>query len=883
MNKQTLLALGICIQLLAFSPVNGQTETDLTVNDTTFIASKPSQTLLGQQEVTGSAVSLDSADFNKGYVVSPYELILGKVAGLQITSNSGAPGTDFTIVNRGETSLFTNSAPLVVVDGMALGTVPPDINPNDIASIRVLKGASAVAIYGERAANGAVIITTKRGGDQLKVSYDAQFGLSVLPKKIPVFSVYEFNHLLATYFSGYQYPPNTIGYSNTDWQKEVYRVATVQNHHVSVSGGAQSLPFRLSLANTHQNGIVKTTMYERNTAALSITPELFNHHLSIDLNANGIFSNNQVADTNVVRNATIFDPAQPVKNDSQYGGYFYWPTYSGNPHSTAYQNPVALLEQKNDKVKKDRFIGNIKIDYRLHFLPDLRVVFNYGMDYTDSKDHTVSDSTAAWVYHFLGNGEVRHNDETFNNRELDAHLNYSKSFQEGANTLNLLVGYSSYHHTYSNHFTRTTADTISFNDYNYSSKDNQGSQYLRVYYSLRRKYALTVSVRQDDFSFYPDENKNHLSVFSAFNWNIKQESLLRNSSTFSKMNFSISYGTTGAHWPIPGSVNYTVDPNIDHAKVTSFETGLDFGLTKSRVQGSLEYYSKISDDLYLKLTDPYSTSDYLIRNGAKIRNTGLEFTISAPVISNSNWQWQINANGSYNKNKIENLNGKITLYADNGESQGWFDGASFKNPDIFRRVQNIGYPVNSFYVLRQAYDDNGHPVEGVYLDSNGNKINESSSWSNLYHDKHAAPTIMMGLSSTLRHDDWDLSLSGRLHLGNYVYNYVDAESNYSNIGDDIFSLRNISTSVNDSHFWSFHSISDYFVQNASFFRMDYISLGRTFGHVSGSQFNLHVAANVQNAFVISGYKGQDPELAGGVDNYMYPRARTFSLAVKVEY
>ena len=350
MNKQTILLLGICLQLLVFSPVNGQTEADPTVNDSTSVLSEPSQTLLSQHEVTGSTVSLDSADFNKGYVVSPWELILGKVAGLQITSNSGAPGTDFTIVNRGETSLFTNSAPLVVVDGMALGTVPPDINPNDIAGIAVLKSASAVAIYGERAANGAIIITTKRGGENLKVTYDGQFGLSVLPKEIPVFSGDEYRQLIGERYAGNTSVLNLLGTQNTDWQKEIYRTSTVQDHHVSVSGSAKTIPYRLAFGNIHQNGIVKTSQLDRSTASLSVHPQLFDHHLSIDLNMNGIFNRNRLANEDATRYAILFDPTHPVRNSSPWGGYYTWLDATENPNILAPNNPVALLDQTNHQV-----------------------------------------------------------------------------------------------------------------------------------------------------------------------------------------------------------------------------------------------------------------------------------------------------------------------------------------------------------------------------------------------------------------------------------------------------------------------------------------------------------------------------------------------------
>ncbi|GET33180.1 SusC/RagA family TonB-linked outer membrane protein [Prolixibacter bellariivorans] len=888
MNKQTILLLGICLQLLTFLPVNGQPESDPTVNDTTIVIPKPSQTLLSQRDVTGSAVSLDSADFNKGYVVSPWALILGKVAGLQITSNSGAPGTGFTIVNRGETSLFTNSAPLVVVDGMALGTIPPDINPNDIAGIRVLKSTSAVAIYGERAANGAVIITTKRGGDKLRVSYSGQFGLSVLPKKVPVFSGDEFRGLVDNFYSNYYYIPGvslSAGEANTDWQKEIYRTATVQDHHVSVSGNGNTVPFRLSLGNTHQNGIVKTSLYDRTTAGLSVNPEFFDHQLSIDLNAHGIFSNNRVADPNAVKNAVTFDPTRPVKDGSPYGGYYTWQDPSAQLSSVYPSNPVALLNQKNDEIKRNRLIGNIKVDYRLHFLPDMHVVLNYGMDHTDNKDHTMTDATAAWTIQNYGAGEIRLNDETFKNQETDLYLNYRKSFGEGANTLDATAGYSSYRHTYTDHFSRTTADaTYTIGTYDYSMKDNQHSKYVRVNYSHLNKYAFNVSVRQDGFSFYNDKNRNHLSILGAFRYHLKEEPFLKNSQTFSKLDFTAGFGTTGAHWPIPGFVNYTVDPDIKHARVSSSEVGFDFALTQSRIQGSVEFYSKISDDLYLKMITPTGGSfgNYVMTNGGKIRNSGIELTLSAPIISNNEWQWQINANASFNNNKINDLNSEVSVYEATGALLGSYDGLSYTNSDPYMRVQTVGYPTNSFYVLRQVYDSKGQPVEGVFLDANGNETN-GGNLDNRYHYKHVAPNVMMGLSSSLRHHEWDLSFSGRLQLGNYVYNNVDEESAYLNIYSAPGFFRNISRSVNDSHFDNPYAYSDYYVQNAGFFRMDYISLGRTFDHVSGSQFNLHVAANVQNAFVISGYKGQDPELAGGVDNYMYPRARTFSLSVKVSY
>ncbi len=867
--------------LIFFYPVLGQTGS---IYEENISGSYINKSVIGygltdRNDAVGSIVHLDSSMFNKGMLISPLKLITGKVPGMMISTNSGRPGSDFTITNRGATSFCTNSAPLIVVDNMIIMDNQPDLNPNDIESFTVLKGPFAVAVYGEKAANGAIIISTKKGSKKLKVSYSSKFGFSTLPKKVNVLSAGGFRDLFNKYFADSINIIAHPGNSDTDWQNEIYRTASGQDHHLSISGTLKEVPYRISLGHTNQEGVLKTSLYSRTSASITAIPVFFADHLKISINANGIFNNNSVANENAITNAVIYDPTQPVFNNSNFGGYYTWLYESGEPNTIATANPVALLEQTHDKVKSNRIIGNIKLDYSLHFFPDIRIVLNYGVDNYNIKDRTNVDTNASWTY-FYGGGIIENLDKTYKNQESDLFIDYSKNFKAGSDRFNLVVGYSTFHQSVTtDHYKSNSVTPINVMYDSYSNINmEQRSTFARFSYSKSYRYFFNFAFRQEGESRYVEKNQNKLSFVSTFKWNIKNEAFLKSYTSLSDLIFQLNFGSTGAYWPFSVSSNYSVDPHLKHEKITSFNAGIDYGLFKNRIHGFVDFYLKTGNDLIMNIYIPSGSnfSNYILSNIGKLRNSGIELMVNAKVISTRNWFWQVNFNGSYNKNKI------ISMENYNPGFVGYLNEFPYNSVINRIQIQSPGYPLNSFYMLQQVYDQEGQPAEGIYVDRDMSGI--SGDLGDKYHYKQADPNFIAGLSSILCFKNLDFSFSGRLSLGNYLYNYMNSQGYYQGMYFRYtYYLRNISYSVNDTRFFNPQYYSDYYVEDASFFRMDYMSLGYSFKNVWNNKLRIHMAVTVQNAFIITNYKGQDPEVMNGIDYYTYPRARTFSLELKIDY
>lgn len=818
-------------------------------------------------EPIGAATVIGSEKFNGGLIISPEELILGKVPGVRITSNSGKPGTKFTIQIRGNSTILSDNAPLLVVDNVPFYDTEIAVNPNDIEAITVYKGGWAVALFGERASAGAIVITTKKGGKAFKVTYSGKFGVSSLPKQIDVFSGDEFRKLNYDLSNGNIAILSLLGNQNTNWQNEIYHTAIGQDHHIGISGSVKMIPFRLSVGRTNQDGILKTSEYRRTSAGISIDPSFFGDHLKVSINLQGIFNRNRLANERAISGAVRFDPTQPIFSSN--GDYFKYPGST----FLLYQNPVAELNYSNNDEVVDNYWGHVKVDYKLHFFPELKFSFLYGEKRVESSLKSVTSTAATWVNN--GQGEIISQEYKPKNKIKDLSVNYSKQFNYLNCSLDITLGAMDQNLELDRNSVQTDIITNQINSSStYWEKTKSESVYSRIGLGINNKYTINFSARRDSDSRYADDSKHNISYVSSLMWNIKNELFLKEVKPLSALNLDLEYSITGLYTQF-SQLNYSViDPNLKREHQRTFSIGLNYGLFQNRIIGNLSYYSRYGENLYV--TAPIGFSTALLMNGGDMRNKGLEADLNVKVISTKVLQWDISFNAAYNKNEIVSQ-----LYSDNPNFLGFYSGA-IAGPGSFIFLQREGNPVNSFFVLKQVYDHLGNPIEGVYVDRLGAGGNIAGNPWNRYLFKKPTPDWIMGVSSSLNYRSWDFAFSGRLSLGNYVYNSVSATSYYDNLSFNGH-LWNIPKLVNDTKFNSRQPYSDYYVENASFFRMDYISLGYSFKNLWKEKLGIRVSATVQNAFVVTKYKGLDPEVATGIDTYSYPRARTFSFGVNMEF
>ncbi|MGI4762777.1 MAG: SusC/RagA family TonB-linked outer membrane protein [Janthinobacterium lividum] len=900
-----------------------------------------------RQDVTGSVTTVSDKDFVKGQVTNPEQLVQGKVAGVQITDGGGAPGATTTIRVRGGSSLNANNDPLIVIDGVPVdnsqgsgvsGASNPLslINPNDIETFTVLKDASATAIYGSRASNGVILITTKKGlaGEAVTVNVSSQTSLSRRYNALPVLSADEFRAAVA------QIAPtktNLLGTASTNWQDEIFRTAMTYDNNLSLTGSiGKSVPFRVSYGNLNQQGILITNKLIRNSGSISLTPILLDDHLRINLNVKGSMTDNNFADNGTIGGAASFNPTLPVySGNSAYGGYFEYLQNPSNPNSPPQQNvpsnPVAQLNLTRNRSTVLRSIGNAQIDYKLHFLPDLHANINVGYDITRSNGATNQSTQLASTYFNqpfaptpatanARGGSYTLYEQNRQNKLLEFYLNYSK--QLGDHRIELLAGYS-----YQD-FLTTSPSFAGYlgQDGNYDASGQSQliirsqaavnpyrtqytilSYYGRVNYNFKDRYLVTGTLRNDASSRFNPDNRNALFPAASIAWRVKGEDFLKDNTTFSELKLRLGYGRTGQQdvfgiagdYPtIPrytrntlnaqyllGGVAY--DPysplgynsNLKWETTTTYNAGVDFGFLDGRITASVDaYYRKTTDLLNgIYLAGGTNFTNYYVFNVGSLENRGVELNLNINPVRTTDFRWDINLNGTYNKNKILSLGpqqpGFVGL-----ETQG-ISGGTGTNIGIFA----VGQASSSFYASKQVYDTNGKPLDGVYVDLNGDGKVDSN---DRYYYKQSAPPVILGFSSNMTYKKLNLAFTLRSNIGNYVYNNIQSgQGNYYGLTGSTSFLGNVTT---DALFTQFpnanatnHYSSDYYIQNASFLRMQNATLGYNVGKIFGDRGNLNLSFAVQNIFVITKYTGLDPEISNGVDNNTYPRPRTYTFGLNL--
>lgn len=875
-----------------------------------------------KSDLTGAVTALSAKDFNQGAINSPEQLIQGKASGVQIVTAGGAPGSGSTIRIRGGASLNASNDPLIVIDGVPVDNSTINgasnglalINPNDIESFSILKDASATAIYGSRASNGVIIVTTKKGtSGKLKVSYTSNTSIYTKMGTIGVLNGDQFRSVV-NQFATDEYK-KLLGTNNTDWQKQIYQTALGFDNNIALSGGVKGLPYRLSLGYLKQDGIIKTGNFERSNIDVNLSPKFFDKHLSVDINYKGIYSENRFADVGSVGGAVAFDPTQSVYNpaNTALGGYWEWLNQSnGLLNTNGTKNPVSLLEQKFDRSYVTRSLGNIQLDYKFHFLPDLRINVNGGIDYTDSKGNTRVLPTSASA--FYNGGTYKRYTQSRKNKLLDIYLNYNKKVESINSTFDITAGYS-YQDFYRS---EPMAMTIKGNPAlqpdivnAFETESTLLSYFGRFNYNFGDKYLLTATVRNDRSSRFSKENRSGIFPAVGLAWRIDKENFMQNQNFLSSLKLRAGWGETGQQGVIgndyPYLAKYVIsdngtkyqigdtfyntlraqgyDKNLKWETTITTNVGVDFGLWNDRISGTVEVYQKKSKDLLSVVPVPAGANltNLLLINVGDMKNKGIEANINVKAIQKKEFSWEFSVNATHYTSKVVNLS------AQNNPDQKVLVGGIDGGTGSTIQVHQVGYTPFSFYVYQQVYGQDGKPIEGVYVDRNGDgKINEQD----LYTYKSPIPDVLLGFSTRFTYKNWDLGFSLRASIGNYVYNNMASKNgSLQNISNNSF-LSNISTSYLNTGFKTAQYLSDYYVENGSFLRMDNLNIGYSFPYFINDKYKLRVSLSAQNVFLITKYSGLDPELLttelngttkSGIDNNAYQRPRVFSLGFNFQF
>lgn len=942
------------VTYIGYEPVKMQAGQNLTIHLKNTSSTLNEVVVIGygavkKSDLTGSVTALKPDSKNKGLVVNAQDMLSGKVAGVNVTSNSGEPGVGTQIRIRGGSSLNASNDPLIVIDGVPMdnnkvgntgSNLLSTINPQDIESFNVLKDASATAIYGSRGSNGVIIITTKKGhkGQKPEVSYSGSVSLSMKKKTYDMMNGDQYRAYVKSLFNENDDAVKALGTANTDWQDLIYRTAVSHDHNVTVAGSAgKFLPYRVSVGYTSQQGILKNSDYNRYTASVNLNPSLLNDHLNLNLNAKGMYSKAKKADTGAIGNAVSFDPTQsPYNFTSQrdialleanggvqqtlnnFGGYFNWLTSASaynNPQwpftrfNDAPANPLAQLELGGNVEKVRSFIGSADIDYKVHGFEDLRLHMTLGAEIAKGTvDETQPTSYPTTLYY----GGITDNENFKRNLLLSAYAQYYKDFSKNHH-FDIMGGYE-YQHFYFDY-------NNSWIQYKPESDPNPGevfkdtkdidkyenflvSFFGRANYTLMNRYFFTATVRDDGSSRF----KDHWGLFPsfAFAWRMKDENNLKDIKWLSDLKFRAGYGVTGqqegisnylwfkqykkgqnyGQYPIIGDGTiYTplyYNDKLKWEKTTTYNLGLDFGIC-NRLTGSIDWYVRNTTDLInsAPVAALAGSADKGIQNIGSMRNTGVELSLNYVAVNTKDWYWTMNYNLTYNRNRITDLNG----VSDTGDPVTTGDNIDNVNKVL---AYQTGYAANSFYVYEQMYDKNGKPIEGAVVDRNGDGVISNA---DKYLYKQVAAPVTMGFSTRVEWKNFDLGFSLRASLGNYVFNNFEQGKRLKTTSsvwcqNAYLANRPVNTLGWDSDALE-SKLSDYFVQNASFLKMDNITLGYSFNRLfkSGSWKGIsgRVYASCSNVFTITNYKGIDPEVYNGIDNNIYPRPITFQFGLNLTF
>ena len=907
-----------------------------------------------KSDATGSVAVVKPDDIEAGIATSTQDLLVGASPGVVVTSNGGDPTGNATIRIRGGSSLTANNDPLIVIDGVALtgqagagGTnALTMINPQNIESMTILKDASATAIYGSRASNGVIIITTKKGAKgKPQVNFAANFHVNTARNTLDMMSGAEFANAVKTKV-GTEAAISQLGTADTDWQKEVLRTSFSHDYSLSIGGAVGNVPYRVNASFTENQGILKTSGMKRTTVGFSLTPKFFDNLLQITANVNGTYIKSTTADTGAVGAAVAFNPTLPVRTAyatngntglTMFNGYTNITLASGNLELQAGQNPLQMLEDQSNSGEVWSSTGNLQVDYALHFLPELHLNLNAGYQVSKNTafNQTAENSVQAWRSQSLINmgayGAGTYNKwwELQRNTSLEFYLNYRKEFEAIKSNLDATAGYTWQHMDYFGH-SNTYLASLGFNNINYAdgaytlNRNNRAvgadgkewyvhdalngspdsrwgnplqllSFFGRVNYTFDNTYLLTVTLRDDATSRFHKDTRWGLFPAVALGWKITNMDFMESTlDIINEAKLRLGWGVTGqqdigqyfgylpvytsstnqgfqyiwnGQWIAPLYPN-AYDENLKWEETTTWNAGLDLAFLNNRITASVDWYLRETEDLlaYTPVAG-MNTANYMTRNIGSLRNVGIEATLGAKPVVTKDFTWNTSVNVAWNRNKITALTGDAETSKIPARDVPTGTGGGLQ-------YHLVGEPAFSYLVYQQVYDAAGNPVEGQYVDQNADGIiNDDDKI--IYHSPD--PKMTFTWNNSFNYKNWDLGISLRANLGNYVYNAprydrtrLDGVSGYmlTNLMRDEYLFNTTDGNL---------SLSDYFVENASFIRCDNITLGYTFPELLNNALKLRLFGAVQNPFVITKYKGLDPEVFSGIDNNMYPRPITCTL------
>lgn len=881
-----------------------------------------------KSDLSGSVVAVKAEEMNRGAVTSPQELIMGKVPGLSVAQPNGQPGGGSTIRIRGGASLNASNDPLIVIDGIpvsndaAPGTPSAlsTINPNDIETFTVLKDASATAIYGSRASNGVIIIQTKKGSqDKIKVSYSSTYTLRDLYQRFETLDAATYRDVMYKQWAGTPQQDEVYKLLNeypdqaTDWQDAIYQTGLATDQNIGISGKTGFMPFRVSFGYNNEKGTLKTSKYERYTASVNLSPKFFNNHLSVDVNVKGTINNNTFANDGAIGTAAYYDPTKPIYNTTgANNGYWNW-----EGTTLAATNPLSLLYDVTNQGTTKRSLGNLQLDYKIHGLEDLRANLNVGYDVavTDGDNYVNKGSYQSVIdsdFPGVGRGNTWHN--LRRNHLLDFYLNYVKDIEAIKSHIDVMAGYSWQHFYYSNLninksnvMEKQDKDVTGF-EYNeneqryYSTTDRRlpYENYLvsffgRLNYNLMDRYLLTATLRRDGSSRFSKNNRWGLFPSAALAWTISNEKFMEGAqNVLSNLKLRLGYGITGQqeisdymylttyttstdpHSMYLGHYLMKPDgysPDLKWEETATYNVAVDYGFLNNRINGSIEFYEKHTKDLLNTVNAPAGTNfaTTLTANVGEMENKGVEFNVNAVAVQTKDFTWELGYNVTWNDSKITKLTASY-----NPDYEGIDAGTNQKH--------QVGYAPNTFYVFQQVYDADGNPIQNAIVDRNGDgKITDDDKY---LTGKSPMAKVYMGLSSQFTYKNWDLGFNLRASFGNYVYNgnFSGNATSYNYGGQGILSNLYEGYQITG---WNQRSITeqgatDYFLEDASYLKMDNLTLGYSFQNLTKAGLSGRISASMQNIFTISKYRGLDPE-CDAVDGTMWLRPRTYTIGLTLNF
>ena len=884
-----------------------------------------------KNDLTGSVTAIKPDEKNHGLITSAQDMMQGKIAGVNVTTSSGQPGTGATIRIRGGSSFNDKgNDPLIVIDGLAMdnqgvkGLSNPlsMVNPNDIESFTVLKDASATAIYGSRGSNGVIIITTKKGrrNQKAQVSYNGNVSASIIKKYTDVLSGDGLRKAVKDLYGESDARYAMLGTANTDWQKEIYRTAISTDHNVTVAGGLANMPYRVSVGYTNQNGILKTSNYQRGTVSANLNPSFLNDHLKFNINGKFMYAHNRYANNSAISNAVGFDPTQPVRSTDDrfknFNGYWQWTqaadglydaTWPYSKVALAGSNPVSQIESNKDRANSYDYQGNIEVDYQIHGFEDLRLHMNFSGDWANGKQ---TQDVQPWSPDNQYYGYHKTDKENKYNLNYTAYMQYYKDFSKTQH-FDIMGGYEWRHEKYWGNYNDyglfPSTSATPGEKYNEQKSEWKSEHYLvsfygRMNYIAFDRYMLTATMRADGSSRFAKGNKWGYFPSVALGWKINEESFLKNVEGLDELKLRLGWGKTGqqegigdyayfatyrqptstqALYPTAGD-GYQYIPegynaNLKWETTTTWNAGIDFGFGNRLFSGSLDFYTRKTTDLLMSapVAAMSNFSNRVTKNVGSLRNTGVELALTARPIQTNDVQWEITANATYNKNKVLKLagDGQPIQYGDVGLGTG-----------STAMCHQEGQPMGSFWVFQQVYDEAGKPIQGVVVDRDNNGVIDDG---DRYYYKSATAPWLFGLSTRLQYKKWDLGIGLRANVGNYVFNQLKmGHRSLEFIGTGTNFMSNSMPYAYEVNYKpsdkTYDALTDYFVENASFIKCDNITLGYSFDKLF-NRLGGRVYASATNVFTITKYKGLDPEVNGGIDGNIYPRPLTLLLGLSLNF